>query len=33
VLPLTVGGTDAATGLYAWFDDIIDRLLEATGDA
>jgi zinc/manganese transport system substrate-binding protein len=33
VLPLTVGGTDAATNLYAWFDDIIKRLLEATGDA
>jgi zinc/manganese transport system substrate-binding protein len=33
VLPLTVGGTDEATTLYAWFDDIIDRLLEATGDA
>ena len=33
VLPLTVGGTDEATSLYAWFDDIIDRLLEATGDA
>jgi zinc/manganese transport system substrate-binding protein len=33
VLPLTVGGTDEAATLYAWFDDIIDRLLEATGDA
>jgi len=33
VLPLTVGGTDAATNLYTWFDDIIKRLLEATGDA
>ena len=32
VLPLTVGGTEAATSLTAWFDDIIDRLLEATGD-
>ena len=32
VLPLTVGGTDAATNLYTWFDDIIERLLEATGD-
>ncbi len=33
VLPLTVGGTDGATDLYAWFDDIINRLLEATDDA
>ena len=33
VLPLTVGGTDAATNLYTWFDDIIERLLEATGGA
>ena len=33
VLPLTVGGTEAATSPTAWFDDIIDRLLEATGDA
>ena len=33
VLPLTVGGTDAATDLYAWFDDIIRRLIEATDDA
>lgn len=32
VLPLTVGGTDGASDLYAWFDDIITRLLEATGD-
>jgi len=31
VLPLTVGGTDEATDLFALFDDIIDRLLEATG--
>ena len=30
VLPLTVGGTDAATDLFALFDDIIDRLLGAT---
>jgi zinc/manganese transport system substrate-binding protein len=30
VLPLTVGGTEAATNLYAWFDDLIERLLEAT---
>jgi zinc/manganese transport system substrate-binding protein len=33
VLPLTVGGSDEATDLYAWFDDIIDRLLEATDNA
>ena len=26
VLPLTVGGTDAATDLYSLFDDIIARL-------
>jgi zinc/manganese transport system substrate-binding protein len=32
VLPLTVGGSDRATNLYTWFDDIIDRLLEATDD-
>jgi zinc/manganese transport system substrate-binding protein len=30
VLPLTVGGTDEATDLFAMFDDIIDRLLKAT---
>ena len=30
VLPLTVGGTDEATDLFALFDDIIDRLLRAT---
>ena len=30
VLPLTVGGTEEATDLIAWFDDIIDRLLGAT---
>lgn len=29
VLPLTVGGTDEATDLFALFDDIIDRLLGA----
>ena len=29
VLPLTVGGTDGAQDLFAMFDDIIDRLLEA----
>jgi len=27
VLPLTVGGTDQATDLFKWFDDIISRLL------
>jgi len=27
VLPSTVGGTDQATDLFKWFDDIIDRLL------
>jgi zinc/manganese transport system substrate-binding protein len=32
VLPLTVGGTDNATDLFAVFDDIIDRLLGATGN-
>lgn len=31
MLPLTVGGTDAATDLFALFDDIVDRLLEASG--
>jgi zinc/manganese transport system substrate-binding protein len=30
VLPLTVGGTEEATDLIAWFDDIIERLLGAT---
>ena len=30
VLPLTVGGTDEATDLFALFEDIIDRLLKAT---
>jgi zinc/manganese transport system substrate-binding protein len=30
ILPLTVGGTDEATDLFALFDDIIDRLLGAT---
>jgi zinc/manganese transport system substrate-binding protein len=29
VLPLTVGGSDEATDLFAWFDDIANRLLEA----
>jgi zinc/manganese transport system substrate-binding protein len=32
VLPLTVGGTDEATDLFALFEDIIDRLLGATGN-
>lgn len=29
VLPLTVGGTDEASDLFSWFDDILNRLLEA----
>ena len=29
LLPLTVGGTDQATNLFTWFDDIINRLLTA----
>ena len=29
LLPLTVGGTDQATDLFKWFDDILDRLLNA----
>ena len=29
VLPLTVGGTDQASDLFTWFDDIINRLLTA----
>ena len=33
ILPLTVGGTEAATDLFALFDDIIARLLEAVEDA
>jgi len=33
VLPLTVGGTDGAQDLFSLFDDIIDRLLGAIGDA
>ena len=33
VLPLSVGGTEAATDLYRLFDDIIARLLGATEDA
>lgn len=31
LLPLTVGGSDGATDLFKWFDDIIDRLLTAKG--
>lgn len=29
LLPLTVGGSDEATNLFTWFDDIINRLLGA----
>jgi zinc/manganese transport system substrate-binding protein len=29
LLPLTVGGTKQASDLYKWFDDILDRLLNA----
>ena len=29
LLPLTVGGTDQASDLFKWFDDILDRLLSA----
>ena len=29
MLPLTVGGSDAAKDLFSWFDDILDRLLGA----
>lgn len=32
VLPLTVGGTEEAQDLFSLFDDIIDRLLRASGD-
>ena len=32
VLPLTVGGTERATDLFTLFDDIIGRLLGATGN-
>lgn len=32
LLPLTVGGTDQATDLFTWFDDIVNRLLIA-GDS
>lgn len=31
LLPLTVGGTDEASDLFKFFDDIIDRLLSAKG--
>lgn len=33
VLPLTVGGTDAATDLFGLFDDIIARLQKVVDDA
>ena len=33
VLPLTVGGTEGATDLFALFDDILNRLLGAMHDA
>jgi len=33
VLPLSVGGTEGATDLFALFDDIISRLTEAVNDA
>ena len=33
ILPLTVGGTEGATDLFALFDDIVGRLLEVVGDA
>jgi zinc/manganese transport system substrate-binding protein len=29
MLPLTVGGSDKATDLFSWMDDILDRLLNA----
>lgn len=32
MLPSTVGGTDEASDLYKWFDDIIGRLLGAGGN-
>lgn len=31
MLPSTVGGTEQATNLFTWFDDIINRLLNAGG--
>ena len=33
ILPLTVGGTEGATDLFALFDDIVGRLVEVVGDA
>ena len=33
ILPLTVGGTEGATDLFALFDDILERLIEVMGDA
>lgn len=33
MLPLSVGGSPRATDLYRWFDDIVDRLLQATAGA
>ena len=30
MLPLTVGGSDKATNLFTWMDDILDRLLNAS---
>ena len=32
LLPLTIGGTDDATDLYALYDDILARLLDAVSD-
>lgn len=32
LLPLTIGGTDDATDLYAFYDDILTRLLDAVSD-
>jgi zinc/manganese transport system substrate-binding protein len=31
MLPLTVGGSDEATNLFTWFDDLLNRLLNAGG--
>jgi zinc/manganese transport system substrate-binding protein len=31
LLPLTVGGTEGAVDLFSFFDDIINRLLDAEG--
>jgi len=31
LLPLTVGGTEQASDLYRWFDDILNRLLNTEG--